>query len=61
MTETLQSMQKTKGYKQIISWLKADKRKPFDFQKETWQYYLDGYSGLVNAPKLVSVKLFQFF
>ncbi|WP_461485595.1 DEAD/DEAH box helicase, partial [Pedobacter sp.] len=43
-------MQKTKGYKQIISWLKADKRKPFDFQKETWQYYLDGYSGLVNAP-----------
>ncbi|WP_410221292.1 ligase-associated DNA damage response DEXH box helicase [Pedobacter sp.] len=43
-------MQKTKGYKQIISWLKADKRRPFDFQKETWQYYLDGYSGLVNAP-----------
>ncbi len=43
-------MQKTKGYKHIISWLKADKKKPFDFQKETWQYYADGYSGLVNAP-----------
>ncbi|RYD69654.1 MAG: DEAD/DEAH box helicase, partial [Sphingobacteriales bacterium] len=43
-------MQKTKGYKKIISWLKADKKKPFDFQKETWQHYLDGYSGLVNAP-----------
>lgn len=43
-------MQKTKGYKHIISWLKADKKKPFDFQKDTWQYYADGYSGLVNAP-----------
>jgi ATP-dependent Lhr-like helicase len=35
-------MQKTKGYQQIISWLKADKRKPFDFQKDTWEYYLQG-------------------
>ncbi len=43
-------MQKTKGYKKVISWLKAEKRKPFDFQKDTWLYYLDGYSGLVNAP-----------
>lgn len=41
---------KSKGYKTIIAWLKADKKKPFDFQKETWQYYNDGYSGLVNAP-----------
>jgi ATP-dependent Lhr-like helicase len=43
-------MQKTKGYKQIIAWLKGHKKKPFEFQKETWIHYLNGYSGLVNAP-----------
>lgn len=43
-------MQKTPGYKKVIDWLKADGKKPFDFQKETWQYYAEGYSGLVNAP-----------
>ncbi|MGF1924039.1 MAG: ligase-associated DNA damage response DEXH box helicase [Bacteroidia bacterium] len=43
-------MQKTIGYKKITGWLKADGKKPFDFQKEAWQYYADGYSGLVNAP-----------
>lgn len=43
-------MQKTKGYTKVINWLKANKKKPFDFQKETWAHYLDGYSGLVNAP-----------
>ena len=43
-------MQKTIGYKKVIDWLKADGKKPFDFQKETWQYYAEGYSGLVNAP-----------
>lgn len=41
---------KTKGYKKIKQWLKADKKKPFKFQEDAWQYYLDGYSGLVNAP-----------
>ncbi|MEJ5995322.1 ligase-associated DNA damage response DEXH box helicase [Pedobacter sp. Du54] len=43
-------MQKTPGYKKVIDWLKSDGKKPFDFQKEAWQYYADGYSGLVNAP-----------
>lgn len=43
-------MQKTIGYKKIIDWLKAEGKKPFDFQKEAWQYYASGYSGLVNAP-----------
>lgn len=43
-------MEKTVGYKKIITWLKSQKKKPFDFQTETWQYYLAGYSGLVNAP-----------
>ncbi|RYD75592.1 MAG: DEAD/DEAH box helicase, partial [Sphingobacteriales bacterium] len=41
---------KTKGYKKIKQWLKANGRKPFKFQEDAWQNYLDGYSGLVNAP-----------
>ncbi|WP_113652702.1 ligase-associated DNA damage response DEXH box helicase [Pedobacter namyangjuensis] len=44
------SLTKTPGYKKVANWLKADGKKPFDFQKETWSYYADGYSGLVNAP-----------
>ncbi len=43
-------MQKTIGYKKVTDWLKADKKRPFDFQKNAWDYYLKGYSGLVNAP-----------
>ena len=33
-----------------LSWFKKNKWKPFPFQTETWQLYLDGYDGLVNAP-----------
>jgi len=33
-----------------LSWFKRNKWKPFPFQTETWQFYLDGYDGLVNAP-----------
>ncbi len=43
-------VKKTKGYKKIKAWLKADGKKPFKFQEDAWQHYLDGYSGLVNAP-----------
>ncbi|TZF83984.1 ligase-associated DNA damage response DEXH box helicase [Pedobacter sp. BS3] len=43
-------MKRTKGYKTIIQWLKTAGNKPFRFQQEAWQHYLDGYSGLVNAP-----------
>ena len=43
-------IKKTKGYKQVKDWLKADSKKPFAFQEEAWDYYLKGYSGLVNAP-----------
>ncbi|MFY9464389.1 MAG: ligase-associated DNA damage response DEXH box helicase [Sediminibacterium sp.] len=32
------------------AWLKSKSFKPFSFQEETWQYILDGESGLVNAP-----------
>lgn len=41
---------KSKGYRKIKAWLKADGRKPFEFQEEAWLSYLNGYSGLVNAP-----------
>ncbi len=40
----------SKGYKQVIKWLKLNKKKPFKFQTDAWQYYAEGYSGLVNAP-----------
>src|SRR5690349_25146698 len=43
-------LENSKGYKQVINWLKANKRKPFKFQTDAWQYYAEGYSGLVNAP-----------
>lgn len=46
----MNTLEKNKGYKKIVEWLKKDAKKPFEFQKEAWQYYLDGYSGLVNAP-----------
>lgn len=43
-------LEKSKGYRQVIKWLKTDKKRPFKFQTDTWQYYAEGYSGLVNAP-----------
>jgi len=44
------SLEKSTGYKQVNKWLRANKKKPFTFQKEAWQYYAEGYCGLVNAP-----------
>jgi ATP-dependent Lhr-like helicase len=40
----------SKGYKQVMKWLKTSRKKPFKFQTDAWQYYAEGYSGLVNAP-----------
>lgn len=31
-------------------WFKQRNWQPFPFQKEVWQAYLEGYSGLLNAP-----------
>ncbi len=31
-------------------WFKQKKWKPFPFQQKAWKHYLEGYSGLVNAP-----------
>ncbi|MFA4869174.1 MAG: ligase-associated DNA damage response DEXH box helicase [Pedobacter sp.] len=43
-------LEKSKGYRQVIKWLKLNKKKPFEFQTDAWQYYAEGYCGLVNAP-----------
>lgn len=43
-------LEKSKGYKQVNKWLKKTQRKPFKFQTDAWQYYAEGYSGLINAP-----------
>ncbi|MHA4808751.1 ligase-associated DNA damage response DEXH box helicase [Flavitalea flava] len=44
------TLKKTEGYKIIREWLAAKEQKPFAFQEETWQYIMEGRSGLVNAP-----------
>ena len=38
------------GYDVIGSWMKAQSWKAFDFQKESWAAFLEGRSGLLNAP-----------
>jgi ATP-dependent Lhr-like helicase len=38
------------GYKTVIKWLKKSKKSPFEFQTDSWRYYAEGYSGVVNAP-----------
>jgi len=43
-------LQETTGYKVIQAWMAKEGRAPFAFQEETWQYILEGRSGLVNAP-----------
>lgn len=43
-------MKETKGYKIISEMLDRKGFQPFAFQEETWQYIVDGKSGLVNAP-----------
>ena len=41
---------KARGWQVIIEWLAARDRKPFTFQEEAWKHYMQGKSGLVNAP-----------
>jgi ATP-dependent Lhr-like helicase len=33
-----------------INWFEQKKWKPFSFQIKTWEHYLEGHSGLLNAP-----------
>lgn len=50
MSTDSNSLSKSYGYKTVLKWLKQSKKKPFAFQTEAWQYYAEGYSGMVNAP-----------
>jgi ATP-dependent Lhr-like helicase len=43
-------LESSAGYKTVIKWLKKTKKAPFDFQTDSWRYYAEGYSGVVNAP-----------
>lgn len=38
------------AYKLVFDWFKAKGHEPFEFQKQAWHYYLEGYNGLLNAP-----------
>ncbi|HXS37602.1 MAG TPA: ligase-associated DNA damage response DEXH box helicase [Flavipsychrobacter sp.] len=38
------------GFTVIQDWLGSKGLRPFKFQEETWQLYLEGLSGIVNAP-----------
>lgn len=43
-------MPKTKKYLHTETFFENQGWKPFAFQKKVWKHYLDGYSGLINAP-----------
>lgn len=43
-------MKKEAFQKKIDSWFKTQGWQPFQFQKDTWKAYLEGKSGLLNAP-----------
>ena len=36
--------------KPALDWFREMDWTPFEFQRDTWKSYLDGYNGLVNAP-----------
>lgn len=38
------------GFSVIDAWLNAKGLKPFAFQQEAWQLYVEGLNGIVNAP-----------
>lgn len=40
----------TNTHAKILQWFKKRKWTPWDFQKNAWNAYLDGHSGLVNVP-----------
>ncbi|HVI43290.1 MAG TPA: DEAD/DEAH box helicase, partial [Chitinophaga sp.] len=42
--------QQTRGWKVVTDWLADKELQPFRFQEDTWNAYLEGKSGLVNAP-----------
>ncbi|RPI19748.1 MAG: ligase-associated DNA damage response DEXH box helicase [Ignavibacteriae bacterium] len=38
------------SYNIVLNWFTSNGWTPFEFQKEVWDLYLKGYSGLLNAP-----------
>jgi len=41
---------KNYSLRKILNWYKAKGWKPFEFQKEVWDLFQNGYHGLLNAP-----------
>ena len=41
---------KNQKWKEGDDWFSTQGWHPFEFQCQTWQAYLEGFSGLVNAP-----------
>lgn len=39
-----------RGWQVITEWLESHERQPFVFQEQAWEHYIQGRSGLVNAP-----------
>ncbi len=50
MTDNKIKLSTSHGFKIIKQWLDKQERKPFIFQKETWENIINNRSGLVNAP-----------
>lgn len=46
----MSKFQQSEGYKIITDWMKQNGNEPFDFQRQTWQKFDAGYSGMVVAP-----------
>ncbi|PZU19623.1 MAG: hypothetical protein DI622_08770, partial [Chryseobacterium sp.] len=42
--------EQSEGFRLIQKWLNDKGMSPFSFQKETWQRFSNGYSGMVVAP-----------
>lgn len=40
-------IEKAEGYRIIAEWMERQGRKPFAFQKETWQHFSDKKDGIV--------------
>ncbi|MGX9985041.1 ligase-associated DNA damage response DEXH box helicase [Soonwooa purpurea] len=45
-----QKFEQSEGFQIIQKWLNEKGMSPFSFQKETWQRFSNGYSGMVIAP-----------
>lgn len=44
------SLEKTYNYKLAYNWFAENNWTPFEYQKDTWDAFLFGHSGLLNAP-----------